>query len=129
MSDGADRPAHKVRPWRITGGNAGRQGAACVIVRFRLTPKSSKDSIDGLDITAEGPAFKVRVRAVPEDGAANAALERLAAAWLQVPKSAVSLISGAKSRVKTLAIGGDPAILDKKLQAKFTEVSKNTFNI
>ena len=116
------------RPWRAAVGGAGRQGAACVIVRFRLTPKSSKDSIDGLDITAEGPAFKVRVCAVPEDGAANAALERLAAAWLQVPKSAVSLISGAKSRVKTLAIGGDPAILDKKLQAKFTEISKNTFN-
>lgn len=128
MSDGADRPARKVRPWRIPAGTAGRQGAACVIVRFRLTLKSSKDSIDGLDITAEGPAFKARVRAVPEDGAANAALERLAAAWLQVPKSTVSLISGAKSRVKTLAIGGDPAILEDRLQAKFTEDSKNAFN-
>ena len=102
------------RPWRV----AGRHGAACVIVRFRLTPKSSKDSIDGFELTAGGPAFKARVRAVPEDGEANAALERLAAEWLQVPKSSVSLTGGAKSRVKTLSIGGDTETLDAKLQAK-----------
>jgi uncharacterized protein YggU (UPF0235/DUF167 family) len=100
-----------------------RQGAACVIVRFRLTPKSSKDSIDGLEITAEGRAFKARVRAVPEDGEANAALEKLVASWLDVPKSAVSLVSGAKSRVKNLAIGGDPKSLEHKLAAKLADAS------
>lgn len=106
---------HADVPWR--------QGDACVIVRFRLTPKSSKDSIDGLEITAEGRAFKARVRAVPEDGAANAALEKLVAGWLDVPKSAVSLVSGQKSRVKCLAIGGDLKSLDMKLSAKFAEAS------
>ena len=105
-------------PWR----HSGRQGAACVIVRFRLTPKSSKDNIDGLETTAEGLAFKARVRASPEDGAANAALERLVAEWLGVPKSAVILTGGAKSRVKTLAIGGDAETLEVRLKAKLAEV-------
>lgn len=96
-----------------------RQADACVIVRFRLTPKSSKDSVDGLETTAEGPAFKARVRAVPEDGAANAALEKLVAGWLDVPKSTVSLVSGGKSRVKSLAIAGDVQTLQGRLAARF----------
>lgn len=95
-----------------------RHADACVIVRFRLTPKSSKDSIDGLQATAEGPAFKARVRAVPEDGAANAALERLAAAWLDVPTSTVCLVAGGKSRVKSLAINGDVQAIEGRLQAR-----------
>lgn len=96
-----------------------RHADACVIVRFRLTPKSSKDTIDGLESTAEGPAFKARVRAVPEDGAANAALEKLVAGWLDVPKRTVRLIAGGKSRVKTLAIDGDAGTLEGRLRAKF----------
>ena len=115
-------------PWRVAVPTpvkfGGRHGDAGVTVRFRLTPKSSKDAVDGLELTREGPAFKARVRAVPEDGAANAALERLAAEWLGVPKSAVSLISGAKSRVKSVAISGDVTILEDRLQAKLAAVYK-----
>ena len=96
-----------------------RHAAACVIVRFRLTPKSSKDAVDGLETTAEGPAFKARVRAVPEDGAANAALEKLVAGWLDVPKSSVHLVSGAKSRVKSCAVEGDPGVIEGRLAAHF----------
>lgn len=96
-----------------------RHADACVIVRFRLTPKSSKDAVDGLETTAEGPAFKARVRAVPEDGAANAALEKLVASWLEVPKSTVHLVSGGKSRVKSLAIAGDTRTLDGRLASRF----------
>jgi len=96
-----------------------RHADACVIVRFRLTPKSFKDIIDGLEATAEGPAFKARVRAPPEDGAANTALQRLAAVWLDVPKSAVRLIAGGKSRVKSLAIDGDVRTIEGRLQARF----------
>ncbi len=70
-------------------------------------------------MTAEGPAFKARVRALPEDGAANAALEALAAKWLGVSKSSVRLVSGGKSRVKSLAIGGDVHALEGRLQAAY----------
>lgn len=98
-------------PWRLADG--------CVIVRFRLTPKSSKDAVDGLETTVDGPAFKARVRAVPEDGAANAALEKLVAGWLNVAKSAVRLVSGGKSRLKSLAVEGDPDVLAERLAAHF----------
>jgi uncharacterized protein YggU (UPF0235/DUF167 family) len=69
-------------------------------------------------MTADGPAFKARVRAIPEDGAANAALERLVAEWLKVPKSAARLVSGGKSRVKSIAVDGSSDVLESRLRAK-----------
>lgn len=98
------------RPWRIQQG--------CVIVRVRLTLKSSKDTIDGLDATADGTALKARVRAIPEDGQANTAIERLLAEWLDVPKSTVRLAAGGKSRIKSLAVSGDVEGLEQRLSAK-----------
>jgi uncharacterized protein (TIGR00251 family) len=86
-------------PWRIA--------TSGLVVRIRLTPKASRDAVEGIEATADGIALKARVRAVPEDGAANEAVEKLIAAWLGVPKSAVALMSGGKSRVKTLAVAGD----------------------
>lgn len=86
------------QPWR--------EATGCVIVRVRLTPKSSKDAIDGVETTADGPALRARVRAVPADGEANAALVKLLATWLGVPKSSVALAQGGKSRVKSLEITG-----------------------
>jgi uncharacterized protein YggU (UPF0235/DUF167 family) len=104
------------RPWR--------HGAACVIAHFRLTPKSSKEAIDGLIETVDGPAFQARVRALPEDGAANTALEELVARWLGIPKRSVSLATGGKSRLKALKIVGDPAALDRLLQDRLSELQK-----
>ena len=98
-----------------------RHGDAGVIVYFRLTPKSSKDAVDGLQITAEGLAFQARVRAIPKDGAANAALERLISEWLAVPKRSVRLATGGKSRLKSVAISGDFETLDRMLRAKTAE--------
>jgi uncharacterized protein YggU (UPF0235/DUF167 family) len=46
----------------------------------------------------------VRERAV--DGRANAAVERAVAAWLGVAPSRVTLVRGAGSRTKQLAIAG-----------------------
>lgn len=71
-------------------------------------------------MTADGPAFKARVRAIPEDGAANNALERLIAGWLDVPKTSVRLISGGKSRVKSLAIDGNIAALERRLSDRLS---------
>lgn len=98
-----------------------RRGDAGLIVYFRLTPKSSKDAVDGLQITAEGLAFQARVRAIPEDGAANAALEKLISEWLQIPKRSVQLATGGKSRLKSVAISGDAVHLEELLRAKLAE--------
>jgi uncharacterized protein (TIGR00251 family) len=94
-------------PWRLAGGG--------VILRVRVTPKASKDAVEGIEATAEGPALKVRVRAVPEDGEANAAVEKLVAAWLGLPRRAVELVGGGKSRVKSLMIVGDAAAIVQRL--------------
>jgi uncharacterized protein YggU (UPF0235/DUF167 family) len=76
----------------------------------RLTPKSSRDSIDGAGSTADGAMhLNAKVRAVPEKGAANAALERLLADRLGLPKRTVSVVGGATSRLKTVRIFGEPA--------------------
>lgn len=90
-------------PWRVV--------SAGLRVRVRLTPKASHDAVEGLEATAEGPALKARVRAVPEDGAANAAAARLVADWLGVAKGTVTLVAGAKSRIKSFEVTGDGAAL------------------
>lgn len=96
------------KPWRIENGR--------LILRVRLTPRSSRDALEGIGSTAEGPAVKARVRAVPEDGKANAALEALLADVLDVPKSAVTVSAGAKSRIKLLAILGDVRELIRRVE-------------
>jgi uncharacterized protein YggU (UPF0235/DUF167 family) len=74
----------------------------------RLTPKSSADTIDGVHAAADGSAhLAVRVRAVPDKGAANAALEKLLAERLDLPKRAVSVVAGPTSRLKTVRLTGD----------------------
>ncbi len=50
--------------------------------------------------------LRVRVTAPPVEGRANAALERLLASALDVPKSAVRVVSGARGREKTVVIEG-----------------------
>lgn len=84
----------------------------------RLTPKSSVDRLEGIETSADGRHhLKARVRAVPENGAANAALERLVAKTFGVPASAVSVISGGTARLKTLRIVGEPATLARSIGA------------
>ena len=83
----------------------------------RLTPKSSVDRLEGVEMTADGHShLKARVRAVPENGAANAALERLIGKALGVPASTVSVVGGGTSRLKTLRVAGDPAALALRVE-------------
>ena len=78
----------------------------------RLTPKSSVEAIDGLQATADGAThLAVRVRPVPEKGAADAALEKLLAKRLGLPKRTVSVVAGSTSRLKTVRLTGDAAEL------------------
>ncbi len=84
----------------------------------RLTPGAASDHIDGWDVDAENrPVLKVRVRARPVEGEANAALIKLLAKTLGVPKSAVSLDRGGQSRTKMIAVSG---LTDDALRARLT---------
>ncbi len=53
-----------------------------------------------------GDLLRVRVSAPPIDGKANAALEKVVAKAIGVPKSAVRVVSGARGREKTVEIEG-----------------------
>lgn len=89
-----------------------------VTLFVRLTPKSAKDAVEGVEATEDGRAhLKARVRAVPEDGKANAALEKLLAKWLGIAARDVSIGAGATSRLKQVKISGDPETLALRLAA------------
>lgn len=98
------------------GAQAWRVAEAGVVVRVRVTPKSSRVGIDGVEATADGPAFKVRVRDVPEDGKANRAVIEVLAKSLGCPRSAVTLVTGARGRIKTFAVAGEAKDLAAQLE-------------
>lgn len=85
-------------------------------LRVRVTPNAGADRIEGTEIRDDGEAvLRVRVAAVPDKGKANAAVMALIAKTLDLPKSAISVVSGETSRIKSLAIAGDSADLSARL--------------
>ena len=97
-------------PWRATPDG--------VVVACRLTPKGGRDAIEGVARLSDGTAVLLaRVRSAPEDGRANAALCVLLAETLDRPASRVRLAGGAKSRLKQVAVSGDPEALIARLRA------------
>lgn len=74
---------------------------------MRLTPRGGRDAIDGWGEDEAGRAvLKARVSAAPTDGQANAALLKLLAKALGVPRSALTLAAGDTARVKTILVEG-----------------------
>ena len=71
-------------------------------IRVRLTPRAARDAIAGW----QDGVLRVRVTAPPVEGRANAALERLLAGALGLPKTAVRVVGGEQSRDKTVAVEG-----------------------
>lgn len=85
-------------------------------VFVRLTPKASRDKVDGLVAEADGGVvLKASVTTVPEDGKANAALIKMLAKEWRVAKSLIEVVAGATDRRKTLLISGDGAELAARL--------------
>jgi uncharacterized protein (TIGR00251 family) len=96
-------------PWRYS-----TQG---ISVALRVTPRGGRDDIDGLETLANGrTVVKVRVRAIADGGEANRAVTELLAKALGVPKAKVRILSGATSRLKQIAVDGDPARLGETLR-------------
>ncbi len=78
----------------------------------RVTPNAGRDAIEGTEIRDDGTAvLRLRVKAVPDKGKANAAVIALLAKALGVPKTSIAVTAGETSRLKTLAITGDGAAL------------------
>lgn len=92
---------------------AWRQDKDDLILIVRATPSASRDTIEGLaQDTAGRDVLKVRVRAAPEKGKANKAVEKLLASYLNVPRTSVCLTKGATDRLKTLTISNGAVLID-----------------
>jgi uncharacterized protein len=97
-------------PWRYS-----TQG---ISVALRVTPRGGRDDVDGIETLADGrTVVKVRVRAIAEGGGANRAVTELVAKALGVPRARVRILSGVTSRLKQIAIDGDPVKLGEALRA------------
>lgn len=83
-----------------------RRTADGLSLNLRVTPKARRNAIEGLREGPDGPLLAIAVNAPPEDGKANAAVIELIAKALGLPKSAIALAQGGKSRQKTLQISG-----------------------
>ncbi|MFN8471246.1 MAG: DUF167 domain-containing protein [Anaerolineae bacterium] len=72
--------------------------------RFQVyvQPRASRAEITGL----HGDALRVRLTAPPVEGRANEALVALLAGFLGLPKSRLSIVSGATSRTKSVEVEG-----------------------
>jgi uncharacterized protein (TIGR00251 family) len=98
-----------MEPWRYS--------PAGVSVSLRVTPRGGRDDIDGIETLSNGRSVvRVRVRAVAEGGEANRAVTELLAKSLGVSRSHVRLLSGATSRMKQVAVDGDPKRLGEALR-------------
>jgi uncharacterized protein (TIGR00251 family) len=73
-----------------------------IVVAVHVQPRAGRTAIVG----RHGDALKLRVAAPPLDDRANEATVALIAELLDVPKSAVRVAAGARSRVKRLRVTG-----------------------
>jgi uncharacterized protein len=72
------------------------------LIRVRVIPRARKSEVAG---TRDG-AWLVRLHAPPVEGAANDELIEVIARALAVPKRAVSIASGERSREKSIRVSG-----------------------
>lgn len=82
-------------------------------LKLRVVPGASRAGVVG----RHGEAWKVRVTAPPERGAANAAVVRLLAETLELPPRAVEIVSGHGGRDKTVRVAGLDAARAERLLA------------
>ena len=101
-------------PWRYS-----TEG---ISIALRVTPRGGRDGFDGIETLADGrPVVKMRVRAIADGGEANRAVTELLAKALGVPRARVKILSGTTSRLKQVAVGGDPRLLGEALRGLTTD--------
>ena len=76
--------------------------ATAVVISVRVIPRAAQSGVAG----RRGDAWLVRLHAPPVDGAANDELIAVLARALAVPRRAVSIASGERSRQKSVRVSG-----------------------
>jgi len=82
-----------------------------VVFSVRVQPRASRDAVGG---EWQG-SLKVRLTAPPVDDRANEACRRLLAEHLNIPVSAVRILSGERSRTKRMEVRGVTAEAVRRL--------------
>jgi uncharacterized protein (TIGR00251 family) len=72
------------------------------LLAVRVQPRARRDEVVGW----QGTTLRVRVTAPPAEGRANQAVITLLAEVLDLPRSAIGLVSGAASRDKLVRVAG-----------------------
>jgi len=81
-----------------------------IIIHIRVVPRSAKCEIAGI----QDDAIKLKITAPPVEGQANTECVRFLADVLKVRKNQVTILSGHKSKKKTVSIEG---IVKKDIEA------------
>lgn len=85
-------------------------------VAVRVAPRAAHQRIGEIAGEANGGrAIKISVTAPPENGKANDAVIRLLAKAWRVPKTSLTVTSGATDRRKTIHAAGEPEDLYRRL--------------
>ena len=88
-------------------------GDGAVLLRIFVQPRAAKDELVGV----HGDALKLKVRAIPENGKANAAACRLLGELLDIPSSRIDVVAGGTSRYKKVALtDADAARVAERLE-------------
>ena len=89
-----------------------RADAGGTLLPVRVVPRAARMGLDGV----RAGALVARLTAPPVEGAANSALIAFLASQLDVPKTALTIASGATSRQKTVRVAGlEPAEVRARL--------------
>ena len=80
--------------WRAADGG--------IVLPVRVKPRTTFNRLDG----QRAGVLQMSVRAIPADGAANAAVVAILAEVLNRPKACVTLVKGHKSRDKSVLVSG-----------------------
>jgi uncharacterized protein len=97
-----------------------RRSGSGVSLTVRLTPKA------GIETFGVEAVLTARVRAFPEAGRANEPLDKLISTWLDVPRLSVRVVHGGKSRLKRVAIEGDPDALVAAIAPRLDELERDS---
>jgi len=88
-----------------------------MLIKIKVIPKSSKNEV----LKTKDGLLKVKVTALPVEGAANKAVIKLLAEELGVKKSQLTIVDGHKSRIKTIQLNG---VSEDEL-SRYIEFAKN----
>jgi uncharacterized protein (TIGR00251 family) len=92
------------------------------VIRVKVVPRSSRSRVMGFE---EG-AWKLKITSPPVDGEANRCVKLFLAKCLGVGKGKVEIVSGEKSRLKSIRIVGlEPGAVQKTLERHAAGVAKD----